>query len=144
MELKRFEDWPARLQAYLTECRDATFVWGKLDCALFAAGAVRAMTGKDFSAPFLGRYSTERGANIALARYGQAKGSISLKETVIGFLGLPVSKLKAQRGDVIGFRGDAGFTLGVADLSGTHFVALTPTQGLVRLKISSAVTAWRV
>ena len=38
--MKRLEDWPERLAAYVDAHRDTPFRWGQNDCATFAAGAV--------------------------------------------------------------------------------------------------------
>jgi len=47
------------------------FVWGECDCCLFAAGVVKAMTGKDYASEFRGKYKSARGALGALKRYGK-------------------------------------------------------------------------
>src|SRR5690606_37242555 len=66
----RFPDWRVRLTAWLNEVRRTPFAQGSHDCALFAAGAVVAMTGHDFAAPYRGRYTTTRGGLRVLRRAG--------------------------------------------------------------------------
>jgi hypothetical protein len=56
--LVRLDDWRPRLDAYLRVVRGQPFVWGQLDCALFCAGAVAAMTGVDLACGWRG-YRTE-------------------------------------------------------------------------------------
>jgi len=63
-------DWRARLGEYqATEAR-TPFEYGKSDCALFAAGALNAMTGTDPSANYRGRYTTLRGGLRILRKDG--------------------------------------------------------------------------
>lgn len=45
-------------------------MWGEHDCALFAAGAVKIMTGKDFAKPYLGKYKSLKGGLGLLKRKG--------------------------------------------------------------------------
>ena len=58
----RKKDWSEKLVNYLLDNLDTPFEWGTFDCCLFAANAVREMTGKDFAAPFRDKYTTEKGA----------------------------------------------------------------------------------
>ena len=66
----RLIDWQARLVSYLADCRTRPFAYGAHDCALFAAGAVQAMTGLDTAADWRGRYTTHRGGLRVLRRAG--------------------------------------------------------------------------
>ncbi len=66
----RFPDWRARLQDYLQKVSRTPFEDGVNDCALFLAGGVEAMTGKDYAAPYRGRYTTIRGGMRILKRAG--------------------------------------------------------------------------
>lgn len=70
--LIRLPDWRPRLLAYVSEAARTPFEEGKHDCALFFAGAVEAMTGVDYAAPFRGRYTTTRGGLRVLRRDGFA------------------------------------------------------------------------
>lgn len=139
--MRRFEDWPQRLESYLFVCKKRDFEWGSFDCALFVAGAVQAMTGIDFSDKYRGRYKTERGALMAMRRQGF--------NDVVGVatycFGAPsASVLKAQRGDVVAFDTDDGTALGVVDLSGSAFLAVMCHGGLARRPLSQAVLTWRI
>lgn len=58
-EYVRLPDWLARLTAYVDEVRRRPYEPGTTDCALFAAGAVAAMTGNDPAAAYRARYATE-------------------------------------------------------------------------------------
>lgn len=69
---KKTEGWQPRLVAYLAEVGRADFAYGRNDCALFAAGAVQAMTGEDFAAEWRGRYTTLRGGLRLLRAAGHS------------------------------------------------------------------------
>jgi hypothetical protein len=105
--IERLPDWEERLHAYLASLEGAAFAWGRLDCALFVAGAVETQTGHDFAAPFRGRYQTARGSVRALRKFGAgtlaATISAALGETPVGY---------ARRGDVVMADGIAGLCLG--------------------------------
>lgn len=66
----RRSTWEADLSSYILATRYQPFIWGTLDCALRAAGAVEAMTGVDPAAEYRGKYSTAAGAERALRRIG--------------------------------------------------------------------------
>lgn len=68
--MKRIDGWRKALDEYITTTDRAVFEWGKLDCAIFAANAVEAMTGVDLYEDFRGTYSTERGAFQAIRDAG--------------------------------------------------------------------------
>ena len=57
----RLHDWEHRLTRYVTEVACTGFAHGSHDCALFAAGAVEAITGIDPGARWRGRYSSFKG-----------------------------------------------------------------------------------
>jgi hypothetical protein len=139
----RFEDWPSRLEAFLRAEKDRAFVWGERDCALFAADAVLALTGVDHAAAFRGRYSSARGALRALKVYGRG----TLEATVAEKLGpVVVNPRVLQRGDLAAFgaEGEFGCGLGVVDLSGRSFIALSLIAGLMSMPLAAAVCGWRV
>lgn len=69
---RKTEGWQERLAAYLSSCAQRPFVYGEHDCALFATGAVQAMTGLDLAAPYRGRYTTFAGGRRVLRRDGYA------------------------------------------------------------------------
>jgi len=70
--MKRRPDWKIRLSRYVTEAWHRPFEPGVHDCALFAAGAVEAMTGVDPADGWRGRYTTLRGGARVLRREGYA------------------------------------------------------------------------
>jgi hypothetical protein len=66
----RLPDWKPRLLAYLQESSARPFQFGTHDCALFAAGAVQAMTGFDPAADYRGGYRTLNGGLRAIHKAG--------------------------------------------------------------------------
>jgi hypothetical protein len=104
----RLPDWEARLHDYLESVADAPFEYGRNDCALFVAGAVNAMTGHDFGAPFRGRYKSAAGAVRALRLYGAG----NLPSTLSAALGFPVHPSRAGRGDIVTDGVSAGVCMG--------------------------------
>lgn len=134
--LTRLPDWEARLHDYLDAHAGAVFVWGKLDCALFAAGAVAAQTGVDFAAPFRGRYSTAIGSARALTRFGEG----TLQATIAArFSSMPIGY--ARRGDLVMVGNMAGVCIGATAV----FVGEEDgNSGLVRFARAEWSTAWKV
>ena len=66
----RLYNWESRLSAYVTTVAREGFEYGRHDCALFAAGAVEAVTGTDPGPAFRGRYSTLKGGLKAVRKAG--------------------------------------------------------------------------
>lgn len=82
------------------------FDWGRLDCCLFAAEVVDAMTGSQFVNALQRRYADKRSA----ARFLKDEGG--LESAVTAYLGEPASG-RATRGDVVMFNTPAGLCLGI-------------------------------
>ena len=87
--------WRGRLNAYLAEVGGTPFGYGSLDCALFAAGCVGAMTGIDPAAAWRGRYTTLEQGVRALRRAGHAD-----PEALATALYAEVPVAEAQVGDL--------------------------------------------
>lgn len=68
----RHSDWRSRLTAYLTEHAQARFRPGRMDCALFAAGAVAAMTDTDPGRGWRGTYRSLRRGHRLMQAAGHA------------------------------------------------------------------------
>lgn len=117
----RLADWEARLSDYLTGVAGEAYSYGQHDCALFAAGAVLAMTGNDPAVEFRGRYSTAAGSLKALKKYGagdlEATIASKFEAKPIGF---------AQRGDLVMHAGAVGVCIGADAL-------LVTDDGLTRV-----------
>jgi hypothetical protein len=140
----RLNDWQSRLSEYLTSCAQQRFRYGVLDCGLFVAGAIAAMTDVDVAAELRGKYSSRREAFASIQRlcgrptmpavadYLAARFEIA--ETPVAF---------AQRGDPVQLRRGRAASLGLVAMHGTEI--LTPfADGLLRLPISHATRAWHI
>lgn len=91
----RIEGWEQRLEAWVEQHRTASFVWGQTDCAMFASGAVRAITGQDPFSEYRGLYDSEEGAELLL---DEAGGFEALCTAVLGD---PRPIGHARRGDLV-------------------------------------------
>ena len=135
--MRRYDDWPARLGAFLARHQYEPFAYGRWDCCLFVAAAIEAMTGVDPAASVRGTYSSARGAR----RYGSVVAAV---EAVTASYGMPeTSVLKARRGDVALAAGITGGSLGLVALDGRD-VLLVSSNGLWRVPVLSAIRAWSV
>lgn len=142
-ETDRRQDWPARLDAYLRDCAARPFQYGAHDCALFAAGAVAAVTGWDPAAAWRGAYDSLSSGQQALRA---ALGRVSLPQAVNRYLGRP-HKLWRQAG-----RGDIAWVqdllidsrvLGVVDLSGER-VAVAGAEGMIFAPTHAIRLVWKI
>lgn len=68
----RLPDWRVRLTDYLAEVARHPLRPGRHDCALFVAGAVRAMTGSDPARGWRGKYRSLAAGQRALEARGYA------------------------------------------------------------------------
>lgn len=138
LQSHRAADWEDRLRTYLDRVAEDPFRWGQHDCALFAAGAIKAMTGFDPAADLRGTYSTKTGALEALREHCAG----TLLRTAVHWLGAPKSIHQVKRGDIV--MRDR-FTLGVCVGLHSYFVGEGPgTIGLVPLPTHSLKHAFTV
>lgn len=136
MGLTRVQDWPERLHEYVELVKGERFAWGAFDCCLFAADAVRAMTGFDGAAPLRGRYASEDEAIALLLENG------GLEAYVSGQLGEPKPILSAQRGDVV-LRREAGEMDALGVCLGVHAAFAAPS-GISLIPLGECHLAWSV
>lgn len=132
----RVEHWHGRLVTYLAEAARTPFAPGRHDCALFAAGAVMAMTGIDLAEGWRGRYRTLAGGQRALARAGYAD-HVDLAARHLDEV--PVSW--ALPGDIAAVETPEGPALGV--VQGASVYVIGPA-GLGLLPLTAASRAFRV
>ena len=134
--IARLPDWHPRLSAYLAGLTPAEFRYGSQDCALFAAGAVRAMTGHDPAASFRGTYDDLKGGLKRLKAAGFAS-HIDVVERHF----LRIAPAFAQVGDLCLIDTPDGQALGI--VAGETLACLSPT-GLGHLPREAAVITWSV
>jgi hypothetical protein len=133
----RKADWKIRLISYLGESARKPFEPGTHDCALFAAGAVKAMTGQDFAKRYRGRYNTLKGGFKALQKAGYAD-HITLAASVLEEI--PVSF--AGPGDLAVIDTPDGPALGVVQGEGIYFLTMDDRMGL--RPMAEAIRAFKV
>jgi len=132
----RYQDWPLRLDAYVTARLHRPFAWGTQDCCQFARGAVKTQTGADPAKGWgLRPYKAARGAIGQLARLG---GLEKLPERA-GMQPVPV--LMARRGDLVLVPNETHPALGV--VVGSK-VAYPGKEGLIYVTLKMCTAAWRV
>lgn len=133
--MTRLADWPLHLEHFIACRADQPFVWGKNDCAIFAADCVRALTGKDPAPAGLRQHTTAKQAYRAIARHGGLEGIATAA------LGDSMTVQQATVGDVLLVK--AGKRDALAICNGTS--ALMPSAtGLVSVGLKSARLAWMV
>lgn len=144
MTMTRHTDWRTRLLAYVSDCAARPFAAGRHDCALFAAGAVEAMTGRDLAAEWRGRYRSIGGGLRLLARAGHADQvafAAHLLPEWLDTAGAPWP-LRAEVGDVAAVEGDGGRpALGIVQGPGIYVLQ---EGGLATLPLILAQRAFRL
>jgi hypothetical protein len=143
----RRTDWPERLDAYLVERFASRFQWGSVDCCLFAADALLAMTDTDIAAWFRGRYGNAASAYRALRQFAGHGVEATFAKLAHEHGWHDVEIVLAQRGDVALFRSimieDAPFDCGVGIVIGDKMVALGE-DGMIAMPVRSAFRTWHV
>lgn len=132
----RYPDWKLRLIQYLAEAARTPFVPGQHDCALFAAGAVAAMTGADYAVGFRGRYTTLKGG-VRLLRAAGFTDHVDLAST--HFAG--IAPAFAAPGDLAVIDTDGGPAMGVVQGEGVYVLTV---DRLGLLPLIAASRAFRV
>lgn len=119
------------LIAFLADRDRMPFDWRRNDCARFAAGAVRAQTGRN---PLKGlRWGSAAGAARVLARLGSMEAAVSARLR-------PIAPAAARRGDIAGVP-DAVLGLSLLVVEGETLVG-PGAQGTKRLARSAMTHAW--
>lgn len=107
MDLERSPDWSELLSQYISESRGKAFEYGSNDCCTFSCGAVQAMTGQDPMEEFRGKYCDLKSYLRMLRERGYSSLSDIFDEK---FPKIEVHR--ARRGDLVGFRGSFGVSVG--------------------------------
>ena len=141
--MNRFQDWPLRLEAYLSFVSEDAFAWGSNDCALFACNVARELTGVDLAEKFRGKYHTKAGAYAALKKFSGG-GLESIATKMAAEHGMKeVPPLMAQRGDIVLLETTQGPTLAIVSMDGIHVTAPGPAS-LELWPLDKGRRAWRV
>ena len=134
----RLPDWRVRLTEYLGQVSRRTFRPGVHDCALFAAGAVEAMTGIDPAASWRGSYRSIADGVKAL----RGAGFGDHLELVAALLE-PVAPALARVGDIAVVPADDEGVMALGVVQGESVYVLQP-GGLALLGRLSIQKAYRV
>jgi hypothetical protein len=142
--IARLPDWQSALSAYILSRAQTPFRYGQLDCGLFVADAIQAMTGVDVAAPLRGRYTNRKQAFEAIKALCGSASMEALANYLSSEHGLPqVRVLLAQRGDPVVLRTGQRSSLGIVDLVPGYL--LTPYRdGLLRLPLSCASRTFHI
>lgn len=130
----RLPEWRARLANYLGAVSARRFRPGRHDCAIFAAGAVEAITGLDLADAWRGKYIS-LGAGRAMLRAKGFQDHLALAVALFP----EVPPALAQVGDLAALPGDAGFAaLGVIQGPGVYVLTPAGLSVVSRLHVEKA------
>jgi hypothetical protein len=135
-DLERVEDWSTALALETNKISGKPHAWGQNDCAIFAANAIRAMTGQDPMKGIRGRYKTAIGA----ARVIKNDGFQSLA-AYVSALFPEIEPADAKRGDLVLCEGPFGDFLAVRERS---FAIGPGFDGVEQIEPRQFKRAWRV
>lgn len=133
----RRDDWRLALMRFLDDAARMPMAFGTHDCALFAAEAVRIMTGTDLAARYRGRYSDLR-EGLRLLKADGFADHVALARAKLP--AIPVAD--AMPGDLAVIAADPLPALGVVQGAAVYVLAVQGGLGLVPL--TEAVEAFRV
>lgn len=136
--MKRKKDWRADLMRYVERTACLPFAPGTQDCAVWTAGAVRAMTGTDMAAPYRGNYETLAEGYLLLRRSGYEDAIEIAAENLPS-----IPPLQAQVGDVAVVMPEGSNEPALGIVQGP-FVYVLREDGLGHVPLSDAIRAFRV
>ncbi len=146
MPVQRSATWRTKeLPAFFAQNANAKFQWGVLDCSLFAADAIQAITGTDIADDFRGKYTDEASA-FALIKTITGGATVADAAAYCGRkhgLTAWTYPLQAQRGDLVAVNNAGTLIAGVVDMTG-KLVACLGESGILRLSIMQIKQAWHV
>lgn len=144
--MNRIKGWEQALVGFTISRMRTPWAWGEHDCCIFAADAIKTVTGEDLAEDFRGQYGTETEAFRLLADLGYADlgalVSSRLPEIIVD--GQPAPQF-AQRGDVVLIGrewNEHGEALAICD--GRSVVGPRIPRGLEIIPMRYVARAWRV
>ena len=142
--MTRLDNWQSRLSEYLVQCAHTPFRYGQLDCGLFVAESIEAMTGVDVALPLRDKYTNRTEAFAAIKALCGSPTMEAVAEYIAREHGIPeVPVLRAQRGDALVLKSGRRSTLGILAMHGTEI--LTPYEdGILRVTLSLATHAYHI
>lgn len=136
MTIQKKPNWRSELFAFVEASVREPFAAGKNDCALFAAGAVRAMTGHDPAKGWRGKYRTLKTGKKRLKEAGYS----DLGEMAAAHFP-EVPPLMAQVGDIATIEGDEDPVLGIVQGA---FIWVRMIDGIGSRPLTDAKRVFRV
>lgn len=138
--MKRTEGWRDRLGLFIQSRYGRPFSWGSNDCAMFAADAIKEMTGTDMAEKFRG-YQEPPGRAVA-------KSLEHIMEHVCPIFGLQeIPSYMALAGDLVLLENPDKklwpHALGIVGTNGEP-VTVRPDEGVVSVPPELIARAWRV
>ncbi len=106
MSLTRFKEWAAYLDTFIHARSKTPFAYATNDCCLFAADAIKEITGTDIAASFRGTYTDEASANAVITANGGTVATL-VASLATQFSMASVPPLTAQSGDLVALNGGA-------------------------------------
>lgn len=112
--IRRITNWPIALATFMESRKNTRFAWGKHDCCMFAADAIRTITGVDLAATYRG-YDSKEACREIIELHG---GMAGLMESITAAHGLKECQIAfAKRGDLVLIDGSIGETIGIIALN---------------------------
>ena len=139
--MKRVENWPTLLAAFIEERRDVPFTWGKADCCLFAADWVRLATDLDPAADLRGKYNSALGALRIIEDHDGLATLVARALIPLGSREVAISL--ACRGDIIVRDSENGYCAGVVLGKESAFVTQNGLS-FVPTKSKADARAWKI
>lgn len=134
---RRLPDWETRLRSYIDSVRRTPFAYSVFDCALFAAGAVQAMTGVDPAESLRGRYHDAATGKQLINQLGYLD-HIDMAAALFDTL---KNRSLAALGDLAAVPTEAGLALGVV---GGPVVFAPQLRGLGTIQLTAAKRVFRI
>lgn len=108
--MKRLPDWPARLHAFVDGTKRQEFAWDRHNCAQWAIGAVKSITGEDIATEYRGKFKSAKGAVGTMKR----SGFTNLAD-MAAFILPEIHISQARIGDIAAIPDNSpfGYTLGI-------------------------------
>jgi hypothetical protein len=126
----RKENWDVEFNKYINTLNTKEYKYGSYDCCIFAADAVKAITGIDYMEEFRGKYNSVEEGNEALKTIGKG----SLYRTLRAKFGKPVRGCYGRKGDVAFYDDCCGIVLGRSALFiGINGQVLVPLRKVQRV-----------
>lgn len=123
----RHTEWRSFLIQYVDDIRHRPFKFGELDCALFAAGAIHAMTHVDLSDGLRGYTTEEEG--LAQLRSKGYESHIAYAKSIFPV----VHKSHASVGDIAVVKLPGGLVMGI--VGGARIFLIHETHGLFTIDL---------